>query len=64
VVQTQPNNLSVSLLSNRKTFEIKTDVQIKGITASGSHIAIWNNAKVVIYEIGEHIASNYKYTGK
>jgi hypothetical protein len=54
----------VSLLSNRKTFEIKTDVQIKGITASGSHIVIWNNAKVVIYEIGEHIASNYKYTGK
>jgi len=24
---------------------------------------MWSSSKVVVYEVGEHIASNYKYTG-
>jgi len=52
------------MLSHRKTFDIKVDMQIRGLTASGSHVVIWNGVKLVTYEFGSQFPSNYKFVGK
>ncbi len=63
MVQTQPSTLSVQLLSQKKSFDIKVDMQIKGVTASSSHVVFWNGNKVVTYEFGTQVPNNYKPVG-
>lgn len=62
-VQTSPTQLSVHMFKPKLTFEIKTDMQVKGIKTSGEHVVLWNGNRVAVYEIGPAVNSHYRHLG-
>uniref|UniRef100_A0A914XUQ0 Anaphase-promoting complex subunit 4-like WD40 domain-containing protein n=1 Tax=Plectus sambesii TaxID=2011161 RepID=A0A914XUQ0_9BILA len=52
-VQTAKNALTYVWLDNLTTGELKPDLSIQGIYVSEKTLAVWDNAKVTIYELPE-----------
>lgn len=62
-VQTTPTQLAIHMFKQKLSFDIKVDMQIKGMTTSGQHVVIWNGNRVAVYEIGPTLSSKYKHLG-
>ena len=62
-MQVLATQLSVHMLSDKVSFDLESDIQIKGFCNTKSHLCVWSGSQVETYEIGSHITKNYKLVG-
>jgi hypothetical protein len=69
-VQMSPSQLvvEVELKENRgtcHTLELNTDLQVKGVTVTIDHVALWSSKTLVVYQlITEGLAEDIRITSK
>ncbi|KAB7493708.1 Intraflagellar transport protein [Armadillidium nasatum] len=51
VVQVSPTQLIVEVFSSKSVLDVKTDIQVRGVSNTNEHIVVWNNKRMVVYEI-------------
>ncbi|RXG67160.1 hypothetical protein Avbf_13031 [Armadillidium vulgare] len=51
VVQVSPTQLVVEVFSSKSVLDVKTDIQVRGVSNTNEHIVVWNNKRMVVYEI-------------
>jgi len=62
-LQKTPSEVNVRMLRDKLSFNIETNMQVKGVAACSTHITVWDGTKVSTYEIGSELPSNHQITG-
>lgn len=62
-MQVSPTQLVVEVFSSKSVLDVKTDIQVRGVSNTNEHIVVWNNKRMVVYEINT-LSSNTRIIGK
>lgn len=58
-----PATIWVEVFSQGTHYQLKTEIQIKGVCVSKDNIAVWNGKKVLVYDLSSDLAA-VKLVGK
>eukprot|EP00058_Branchiostoma_floridae_P021724 XP_002607214.1 hypothetical protein BRAFLDRAFT_118626 [Branchiostoma floridae] len=62
-VQVSSTQLSIDSFTTKAHYDLKTEIQVKGVYVTQDHLAVWNGKKLVVYDIPSDKGGVIRMTG-